>query len=304
MIGRVLDIPDEEPATAAWLDEQIVSADLHEFVAELATVHDVPLPGSIASPAAAAAWLGDALPDLLARGTAALDRSQFAALLRTPGLLPAIQELVFVEGGEHWVEAMARAAPPAAASGDGLTTGGGATTGDGIAPEVWPAAAPGVGVRPSLLPAAVAAVAASLLFALATWSILQPGPAAPWGWNRPAVLAAATAPEYLDSLAAAAGEWSAEVPKTETALARRLGELLAGCDRLIAASHEPLAAADRAWLVERCGAWREKIAGHLAALEANHDVAAVRGAADATVAKLTTALRARAEEIRGREAAA
>jgi len=333
MIARVLDIPADQAATAAWLDEQLVGCNLHELVAELAAVHDLPLPEKAATPAALAAWLGDALPDLLARGTAALDKPRFAALLRTPSLLPAVQELVFVDGGEHWMAVMDRAALPTAAEGgattrDGATNNGWATsdggprTGDRVAagsaasaddgamtgtrtdPALRPAVAPVAGKWSSRLPAALAALAASLFLAFATWSILQPGPAVPWGWNRPAALAAAAAPEYLENLAAAAGEWSAEVPQTEAALARRLGDLRAGCDRLIAAPHESLADADREWLVERCRAWRESIAGHLAALSASHDVVAVRAAADGTIAKLTAALRARSQEIRSRPAAA
>lgn len=296
MIARVLDIPDDEAATAAWLDEQLVADGLHELVAELAAVHDVATPVGVPSSAEAAAWLGDSLPGLLERGTAALDPPRFQALLRTPGLLPAIQELVFVDGGDHWSGVMRRTVAPADASDRGATNGG-------PLPTVRPPAAPAAGGRPSRF-ATGAALAAGLLLALATWSILRPGPAAPWGWNRPDVFAAAGAPEYLENLATAAGEWSATVPESEAALARRLDELLAGCDRLIEAAHAPLTPADRAWLVERCAAWREKVVGHAAALAASHDVQAVREAADSTVEKLIAALRSRAQEIRGRETAA
>lgn len=289
MIARVLDIPDDERALPRWLDEQLAGPNLHHFVAELAAVHDAsPRPVAVEE---AVAWLGDALPGLLAGGTAKLDRRRFGELLRRPGLLAAVQEIVFVEGGDYWNDVVSKANQAPSQPLPVLPDQVAAT------PPITAAAGPPVAPTHLWLPRTVAALAASLLLALATWSILQPGPATPWGWNRPTALAAAAAPEYLENLAAAAGEWSAEVPQTEAALARRLGELLAGCDRLIAAPHESLAAGDRAWLVDRCGAWREAIAGHLAALKADHDVAAVRGAADATVAKLVDALKTRGREI-------
>jgi hypothetical protein len=152
----------------------------------------------------------------------------------------------------------------------------------------------------------LATLAAGLLVAVASWSFLRPaaGPSAAWGWNRSDVFAAAAPDAYLDRLAGAAGEWSGADLDSEAALAARLRDLLAGCDRLIAAPHASLDDADRDWLVERCRAWRETIAGHADALAASHDVAAVRAAANATVEKLSAALRTRATDIRKRSGAA
>lgn len=310
MIARVLDIPDEEAALAPWLDRQIVAPSLHEFVAELAVVHGAPRPARPAGRAAAAAWLGDDLPAVLARGTAALAPARLGSLLRDPWLLPGVQELAFVEGADHWTTLVMQTAPTATDAGAGLlrrlgAAGPSRTPGD-PAPGLAVAAPRPDRERRSLgrAPGWLAALAACLLVAVATWSLVRPPvTGAPWGWNRPDALAAAATPDaYLRGLADAAAEWSDVIPSAEPQLAGRLADLLAGCDRLIAAPHEPLAPADREWLVERCKAWREKIAGHVAALAESHDVAAVRHEADATVEKLVKALRARAEEVRSRAA--
>lgn len=308
MIARVLDIPDDEAALAGWLDEQVAADDLHELIAELAAVHAANGPRG-STPQAAAEWLGESLPDVLSRGTAALPRPRLGELLRSPWLLAGLQELVFMEGGDYWNNLALRGTPaPAFSSADVLERAAKQTAPEGGARPRGPAAARPMAVPPSprsqsRLPVAVAAVAAGLLVAVAGWSLLRPGlPEPVWGWNRPDALTAAAGPDaYLEQLARAADEWSAAAPTTERQLAARLGDLLVGCDRLIAAPHKPLEPADRDWLVERCRAWREKIAGHVAALETSHDVAAVRRDADATVEKLVKAIRSRAAEIRGRD---
>jgi hypothetical protein len=299
MRSVVLAMPDDPFERAGWLDRRLVGTDLPVLMGELRAVWSLDSSTADSRPDGVGGepgrqpaatddvrhWLSTDLAPVLADGLVALSPARLGELLRRPHLLPGLQELVLTEGGDHWETLLAQSLPLPRRRADPRPAG---------------AAGAGAGRR---IMVGLMAVAAAVLLAFAFWR-LQPGPATPWGWNRPTAFAATTAPEYLDSLAAAAGEWSAEVPQTEPALARRLGELLAGCDRLIAAPHASLTASDRAWLVERCRAWREKIAGHLAALEADDDVAAVRGAADATVEKLTTALRARAEEIRGRETAA
>jgi len=102
MIARVLDIPDDSTDMAAWLDRQIAGADLHEVVAELAAVHGAAAGRRSADTDEVSRWLGPALPEVLARGTGGLDRRRMGELLRTPSLLPGLQELVFIEGGDYW----------------------------------------------------------------------------------------------------------------------------------------------------------------------------------------------------------
>lgn len=321
MIARVLDIPEDAAERATWLDRQIAGADLHEIVAELAAVHGVAPERRSAGVDEVARWLGPRLPEVLAQGTAALDGRRMCELLRTPQLLPGLQELAFIEGGDYWQQLAEQASPAAglpaldperfvsraahaAAANEGSARG--QTTHQRREAATIPGTASAVvgHRRRSTAAAILAALAASLLIGVGVWSWRSSQPAAPWGWNLTDALAAAAPDVYLERLATGAAEWSAVTPATESALAGRLREMLVGCDRLIAAPHEPLAAADREWLVEKCRAWREKLAGHLAALAQSHDVAAVRREADATMEKLTAALRARAEESRQRGDAA
>lgn len=296
MIPRVLDIPDDEASLARWLDGKIIAPAVHEVAAELAAVHGVGRSARWATPQEVSAWLGPWLPDVLERGTAALPRPRLVELLKTPRLIPGLQELVFIDGGDHWQGLALRkhGVPqlPAFLIGDGPTLPAAAGH------REWPAAA-----ASRLRPALTLAAAASVLLAIAGWSALRQAPTgAAWGWNRPDALASAPSPqEYLENLAAAADEWGSAETGSQPQLAARLRDLLAGCDRLIAAPHAPLSPADRDWLVERCRIWRATIAGHLAAVAESHDVAAVRRQADATVEKLVTALRSRAEEVRRRD---
>lgn len=323
MIARVLDIPDDPAEMPAWLDRQIAGADLHEIVAELAAVHGAAPGGGSAEADEVSRWLGPSLPAVLARGTAALEGRRVGELLRTPRLLPGLQELVFVEGGEYWQDLAASAASAAGLPSldvAQLVANGRRPAADDrfgrrntAEPRREPLATanrvPTLGQTPPAplqrlknnVAPFLAALAASLLVGVGIWAWRGSEPAATaWGWNRAEALAAATPDAYLERLAAGAAEWSAVPPSTESALAARLREMLTGCDRLIAAPHEPLDATDREWLVEKCRTWREKLAGHLVALAESHDVATVGREADATVQKLTAALRARAEEVRQR----
>jgi len=311
MIARVLDMPDDLPAVAAWLDAQLVRADLHELVAELAAIHGPSgqlRPVGQPTPAAAAAWLGKLLPGVLERGTAALPADRLRDLLKTPWLLPSLQELVFIDGEDYWQRLSATAAPLPAPADDILRRLPAREPPAAVAERrsSQPASPPAARPSSGRLIAIFATLAAGLLIAVATWSASRPAavPENAWGWNRPDAFAAAPPAAYLDRLAAAAGEWSNGNLDSEALLATRLRDLLAGCDRLIAAPHAALEAADRDWLVERCRVWRQTIAGHATALAAAHDVAAVRAAADATVEKLAAALRTRAGEIRKRSSAA
>lgn len=290
MIVHLLDLPDDDAALVRWLDERIVSPDLHELIAELAALHALPTRPTDCDAEEAARWLGPALPAVLSEGTAALGPGRRGDLLRDPRLLAGLQELAFVDGGRYWHELALRVNPPPTPL-PVERLGGGSTA-------IAPAARSAEGGHGRFARIA-AALAASVLVAVGAW--MWSRPAAPWGWNRPEALAARESPAaYLEALAAAAGEWSSEKPTTERALDRRLRDLLAGCDRLIAAPHAALAEADRRWLVERCEKWRESIAGHLDLLGRAHDVAKVRDDADATVGKLVDALRKQAAEIRER----
>jgi hypothetical protein len=291
-----LDIPERHADRAAWLERQLVGLRLAELIASLEACH----PPVGARPPLAEV-LGANAETVLTRGLWPLPAEKLQQLLAHPRLLLELQERVLRDGSEHWrrlpltpehqqlvdetfvqvqhqmtaVEAVA-AAPPSQ------------MTGGGVAARRMP-------WRQML------SIAALLLVAFAGWwrfAAGPPGAASGWGWERPGALAFdGSAPEYLEHLASAAEEWFRKRPETAAELRRRLEEFRRGCDALLAAPHTPLAEGDREWLRERCRAWRDKIDGHLAALEAGGAVPAVRDEADTTVRNLLKALRDRAATV-------
>jgi hypothetical protein len=290
MSFTALDLPDQNASLAGWLEDHLAGLDLADVVAGLEAFRS----SSESSPA-----LDDVLqgqqPSLLERGLAVLSESKLQALLRHPRLLLPLQELVLTQGGSYW-----RNRPLNPDHQDLVET-----LWPRIERQVSPAAtrrdSPGGGIaaRHSAW-AKVLTVAAVLMVGFFGWRQWQspPSAAAGWGWDRPGALAAnVSAPDYLRQLAAGANDWFNQRPQDQLALRTRLQQFQHGCDTLLAAPHTPLAAADREWLLERCRAWRGKIDGHLAALDAGTPLTDVLTAADETVNKLRTALTERAATL-------
>ncbi len=119
-----------------------------------------------------------------------------------------------------------------------------------------------------------------------------------WGWDKPGAIPNDVAADaYLAQLATAADDWFKKRPEDAAGVKQRITQFRDGCSTLIESSHEPLAAEDREWLVEKCKAWRGKLDEQLAAIDAGTDPFIVRESADEIVNKLTTALRNRAQEV-------
>jgi hypothetical protein len=119
-----------------------------------------------------------------------------------------------------------------------------------------------------------------------------------WGWQRPGAIPAVGTPQtYLNTLADGAHEWFKARPADAAGVRERISKFREGCSTLIASTHDPLAAADRKWIVEKCLAWRDKLDQHLAALDAGADPLQVRAQADETVTNLIRALRTRSSEL-------
>lgn len=317
MATSILDIPDTPNEMAAWLDLQLVGQDLAGLVAELAAVHRLSGPERSQTEAEAGrAWLGDACEAVLRNGLTAAPPDQVGQLLRHPGVLLGLQELILIEGGPYWEALIKRAQPSEAELPAGVRnalTVAEATLPLRSAVDQTEGAPPATRARSTLpldagqsgheqtrtrrLLSIAVSLAAALLIAVAAWTLGPPADPA-WGWNKPEALAAADPPAYFEQLARYADEWSLEKAESETQLQLRLEQLIAGCDRLIGASHASLEETDRTWLVEKCRAWREKLVEQQDALLATHDIAAVGAATDAIVAKLIVALNTHADELR------
>lgn len=292
-----LDIPEHHAELAAWLERQLVGLRLAELIASLEAFHP-----PVGAPPRLADLLGTEADAVLTRGLSPLSPPQLQQLLAHPRLLLELQERVLRDGGEHW-----RRLPLTPEHQLLVDETFAQVQNQTVSPTVAAAASPsqpsGGGAAARRIPwRQILAIAALVVVVVGGWwrSARFAPPAAGWGWERPGALAFdGSAREYLEHLASTAEEWFRKRPETAPELQRRLQEFRRGCDALLAAPHPPLTEGDREWLRERCRAWRDKIDGHLAALEAGGDVPAVRDAADTTVRNLLKALRERAAAVGG-----
>jgi hypothetical protein len=287
---RSLDIPDEPDELAGWLQGELAGWRLAELAAELAAVmpqlEPVPPLADVIGPHAG---------DVLARGLSALPVNTLQTLLSHPSLLLELQRWLLEEGSPYWLEWFQAGRVRAHILEVTRQRLHQWLADDRPAGQERPR--PAVRWR-----SALATVAAALVVAAAGGYLYWTQIAMPraWGWNRADVLAAdIPAADYLDRLANAAEQWFDDQPKTAEALAERLSTMRRGCTRLILAEHTPLAAADRAWLKDRCRLWAQKLDRNLVDLEAGVDLGAVRADADSTVRKLMEALRTRANQAAG-----
>jgi hypothetical protein len=187
-------------------------------------------------------WLGTDVAAVMEKGLGALDNSRLRQLLVRPALLPAIQELVLIEGGVYWNALM----PPT--------------------PRRMPLT-PTATQKPSLrwiyivVPLAVAAsLAAFIAVDLQREPVLQPGiPASdltvtrgadtspakvesrahqPWGWNRDDMLDVDIGTTKLSAhLANTLNDWfevTANDGSDLDALRLHLSEMWAGCQQVLA----------------------------------------------------------------------
>jgi hypothetical protein len=322
---HLLNLPDDTPALADWLEERLMSDDLAEVVAELTAVFG--WEAESGGPSLHEA-IGDKLDEALESGLRQLSHPEVGALLRHPLLLLELQEHVLSSGGAYWrgrhfsrqlIESAERGleplerylesdspfesatqSPRKRVSAQGRPPINRATNRRSPFADFWRQTA-----WSCLGSAAVALLA---VFALESFRGRSPnlavmqGPEAPaeksWGWLDKANLFATDSPhDYLHQLANAAGEWFDERPATALGVATRVAEFRQGCTRLQLAEHAPLAEADRQWLRERCRAWASKFDEQLAAVESGADPATVLKAADETVNRLIAAIRGRAEEF-------
>ncbi len=288
----LLDIPDDPQTWPAWLEGHLVGTELGELVDELT----VTLAPTTDGPTLAEVC-GDKLPSVLQCGLSALSATQVRLLLKHPQRLLDLQERILCDGGEYWNAKLDAAISPAEIANQWRQ----------IQPRLSRGTAqlvdePSLGNRQQLagerlrslpFPARwirIGILAATVLVGL--W-VLQPSEQ--WGWNRRGVLTANLAPDaFLEQLADAADEFSNRSHRSVVDLERDLVAFRRGCDALLAAPLNQLAANDRDWLQERCQVWSAKFDDQLDDLRrGSRPWQEIREDAGDTVRKLATALRER-----------
>ena len=283
------EIPENVDQQPEWLERQLMGLQLQEVVANLHAVHS-----SENDEQALESICGDQLKTVLQSGLSALSQEQFQLLLTTPNALFVLQEHIFEQGSEYWLKIPA----------DEELRSQQKNSWQQIATELHIDSQQKTVVKEPTAGALsrsrwilrLVTLAAVVLLSLLIAEQFKPAPG--WGWNNPAALQAdLTDKEYLHHLADGAQEWYNKIPETREELAIRITQFRQGCETLIHAPHPPLQEVDREWLKERCQAWAEKLDQNLADLEAGKSVETVQAAANATIDKLITALRKRADAL-------
>jgi hypothetical protein len=107
---HTFDIPEDDALLASWTEAKIAGVHLGELVAELEVLreadHTAAVPkhdGRGLEPTVKLEEvLGNRLPDICARGLAAVPAQIIRRLFREPSLLIDLQERVLTEGGPYW----------------------------------------------------------------------------------------------------------------------------------------------------------------------------------------------------------
>lgn len=289
-------MPDDVAKWPDWLECRLVSPTLGQLVAELEVVHG----GSLEAEATLDEVCGEALREVYSIGLAALSPERLRMLLRQPSLLLALQEAVLIHGQSYWT-AVPRPYEFAQSTDEQWRQ---VATTCGLADTPAQAGEADSRMQPELAThhqrrsrrTWITSVAALVLVGTGIWFV-RPRPAM-WGFDRDGLLSTnVPRDEYLNALADAAGDWFNKRPDQVDGLVRRLTEFERGCDTLIQAPHPELADVDRQWLVERCGAWKSKLAACRTSLSAGQlSLEEAQATADQTIRALQHALRTRASQ--------
>ncbi len=282
-----LEIPEAVDDLASWLESQLVGPDLGMLVAELAAVRS-----SDSSDRSIDELMGREMPMVLSRGLTGIPAEVLRPLLRSPELLLQLQERVLLEGGEFWDGLIASSNEVASLVARGRDRLHSLYTD----PPTTVRSAPWF-LRPFVVSCTTAALVLVAVFAIQSFApTKKPAPATiGWGWAKPGALPdEVSSTEYLQTLVAAAKQWSKKRPTTTSDVAVRLAQFRQGCTVLILAEHKPLNDTDHKWLVDRCRVWADQLDQHLVTLESGKDPIIVRGEIDATIDGIVGELQERA----------
>lgn len=310
----LLGAQDDYPGFCRWVDKCLVGPGLIKLKSELkAIVEPSTVQGTLAD------ILGDDLPQVLSKGLVALPPERLARLLAQPELLEDLGETVLLAAAPYWDQLAAEVNPPHPARPKLADLMAEAERNVGTAAVAPPTASPARPQNASSTPTVTAApqrsgpAPGSSPTRRAWWPMVAAGVALAmlwwWpsggvkGWQRSEVWTAdVSAADYLRRFAKTAEEYSLPEQPTPRQIEEELTAMLAGCDRLLAAEHTPLAVADRDWLRERCETWKKGFVAQRETLRADPGKRnEVRQEFLETVARLRNKLVERAGEIDARQ---
>jgi hypothetical protein len=284
----IMDMPDEAPELALWLERQLTGFELSKLIAELSTIR-----GAGNGSLSFQDMLGPYLESILQTGLSTLPPEKVQQLISNPTLLLELQERLLEVGTPYWDRVINSQvpAPETSQKRARLLAALEKTERDNW---VMRFSQKKVGILITVTAAAAAVVG---FLAIRTWLPGTNRDVPSWGWGRPGALAGQTQPKsYLGHVADEANEWFSQRPTDRASLIRRIEEMHQGCSALLAAKHSPLSEKDKEWLLERCRAWDAKFVEQLGKLKSGGDFEAIRAEADDTVRKLERAIRQRVAE--------
>lgn len=306
-----LEIPDDRSRWAIWLDRQVVGPNLRLLVRQWEL-----LSGITAELRPGESWdqiletsFSNQLPDILSGGLTTLSMDDLQRLMRQPRLLLALQEQVFLRGGNYW-ETLARSEEHSQASDrcssqvvamlrnvaetnpDVLPSHTIETTGFGTANEYRSVAHKSsspktVSSRKALRTVMyLAALAASIVFAV---FMIQPK-SQPRFFDRAGLLVSSLeGQEFTQSLARAIREdWKPDSSDQE--FLSQLRAVRDSCERLVAADLHQLPPAIGQDLKTRCRKWQASFSEMLDGLDTGRPVSEVRQEANQLVDRLVNVL--------------
>ena len=257
---QLLDIPEDDAELGLWLESLLVSRDFGDLVSQLAFLRQGLPP--VESPNISE----ETKEAIIKNGLSEVSQDQRRQLFKSPELLIELNERIFENGSQYW---MSKLEPSHAAEDQFFENTAASIFGTLSSSEsqndvtelssVAKSAPSSSGVsRRQLL-----AMAASILAIVCGVYLFQsagPQSNTPWGWqSAQAMPKGASANEYFLSLGGSAEEWFDQKSTTADMLASNLQSLSNGCQRLIDAPHGALSSDQRAWLIEKCGAWKKDI---------------------------------------------
>lgn len=304
----LLDMPESSADLGEWLDRALMSEGLARLVDELAVVHHTA--DEAISVEQARDWLGDSFSVVMERGLGELGHARLKELLKRPNLLPAIQELALVSGGQYWNRLV----------GDVPVAAG--------APVRSPAPPRNGSHKRWLFALAPLAVAASIAAFVAIDAGrdkggIKPLPHSdltitrgtngenvgqsggedkPWGWNRTDLLDGVNSPEEIPArLADSLNEWFSLKKGADSdlqAFSLHVNELWAGCEQFSTQTFSGMPADLQQRLRDQVAAFQrgleavlEKLDGPIPEGEKASVLAAARKSVDSSVSEAVKALR-------------
>ncbi len=281
---KSLTIPEDSGLLSAWIEDQLMSFDLGDTVAEMRILSDS---SNDANYVSLQEVLGNDSNAVLSQGLTVLSEDQLLQLVGHPYLLIELQDLVLLNGGDYWQALASQPEPPQASAVTWQQVLQNRTDQPTVErePELPSSGSPWWKAGLSL------AIAASILVVAVMF--IPPKPPTGWGFNNPAVLTAKhSEDEMLGVLADAAHAWFNKVPQDAEALALRLKQFDAGCEKLLKADLPQLSEETREEVRRVCRTTRERLQAHLESIESDEDFTAIKKSADETAVYLEEGLRA------------